>query len=346
MLQEHLIYKAESAFGTWALPDKWLRVDEANVQSARESVKLRTTGMGRDLTLVVPGAKPVNGPIRMPWWFTGIGTLLRSFMRDEAVTNVIAGVDDHGLLFDDNLALQSVSMQQQHSASVARNVLGGVVSKATFSFIPKDAVRLALDLEAKDDSVAGATWDFDGSASPAVITPAAYPALDRPFMFYDVTVTIGGTPAFNDTTNKLSISGGTVHKLLKKVEIAIDNGVDTDGFGLAAPDPTRQDIAPGDRMTSVSIDRNWADLDVTLSNNWRAGTAFALGLDVIGKVITGGNKYELHLVVPALILDAAQHPALAGGQGQRTQTATGEATGHPTLGKSFGLWIRTSEATF
>lgn len=343
-MTQHLIYSREAAFGTWVTPATWLPVDEANVQSQREQVELRLTGSGRDLRQSVLGAKPVNGPLVLPWHFTGIGGILASFLRSVTTVEVVAStVYTHSLLFDDTVGLLPLSMQQQYSASVALNILSAVVTSMTISAVAKEKVGLNFALEAKDEALAGGTWDYDGvTSSPAVISSPSYPSVTRPFMFYDGTVQIGGTASIS--SNIISLSGATAYPKTNNFEVGLDLGVDTDGFGITT-DPTQQELWPGDREITVSIERSWTDLSTTLYAAWRAGTPQPMELKFVGPEIDTGHNYEAHIVMPAVVLNPAQLPGVTGSHAKKRQSVSGKATEDATTGHALNIWIKTSEAT-
>src|SRR3989304_4794346 len=86
--------------------------------------------------------------------------------------------------------------QTQLTDTVGFNYLSCIFNTLTISAKAEEEVKLAPGLIAKDEALCGDVWDFDGSASPALITPADYPdPLLRPFMFHNGALIIGGTPS-------------------------------------------------------------------------------------------------------------------------------------------------------
>ena len=345
MALPHFIFSREAAFGTWVTPTKWLPVDSSEIGGEREVVPLRTTGAGRAPYLHVLGAKPVTGPMSCPWWGTQIGPMLAAFLRDSAVTAVDTGVYDHGMAYDDSIGLLGLSIQQQYTSSLAINVLSAVPNQLTLTAVQKEKVLMAWEFVAKDEVRSGATWDYNGGAAPAVISSPSYPAVLRPLMFYDAGVSIGGTPSWNGTTKKLSVSGGTAYPKIDNIQIVVNHNIDAEAFGLAKPDPTIQEAEHGNRDITVSFDISWSDYATTFYDNARAGTAMALVLDMVGATITGAHKHEAHLIVPSVFFDPNKLPPLTGEQARKKRTITGRAQMDATTGKDFGVWLRTSEAT-
>jgi hypothetical protein len=288
----------------------------------------------------------VSGSVALPWWGTLIGPILRSFMLTTVATTVTTGVYDHGLLFDDASSVLGLSIQQQYTSAVAINALSAVVNQMTITAAQKAAVQIGLDLIAKDEAKAGGTWDYDGTTgSPAVLGTPSYPTILRPLMFYDAAVTINGTPSLNGSTKKISVAGGTAYPKVDNVVITIANNLDAEGFALASPDPTVQELYPGDRDITVSFDISWSDYATTFYDAARAGTAMAFVLDIIGPTIAAANKHEAHIIIPSLFFDVTKLPPLEGPQSRKKRTVTGKAQLDSVTGVDFGIWIRSSEAT-
>lgn len=345
----HVIYSRESTFGTWVTPAKWLPVNECDVQSTREILDDQLTGAAsRGLYGTLLGGKAVNGPLKCPWHLVNIGSILRSFMCSIATTNPYAGVYDHALLFDDTAGMVGLSMQQQHKYvsgagnNLAINVLSAIVSSLKINMASKETVGLEFEFEAKDEAKAGGTWDYNGGASPSILTTPAYSAVTGHFMFYNATVVLGGTPAI--AGGKLSVSGGTTYAKIGNLTIGVDNGLDAEGFGLTT-DPTRQEIWPGDRKITADFEISWTDLLTTFYDAWRAKTQIALLVDLVSATtIASTYKYEAHICIPGLVLDPAKLPAISGTKEKRKQSVSGRAQIDATTSKDFGIWIRTSEA--
>lgn len=344
-MEEHIVFSRESSFGTWVTPAKAIPVSEAGIQSARETIKAAVTGTGRGRWAAWRGAKPVAGPLKMPFWPVGVGTILSTFLTDVAATSVAGGVYDQGLLPNDAAAHKGLSIQQIYSAAVALNVLSAYVNSMTLTAAIKESAQIEFEMEAKDEALAGGTWDYNGGASPAIVSVPAYAALSlRPFIFYDAVIVAGGTASLNDAQNKIAIAGGTTYSKIENLEIGMSLNLDTDGFGLAQ-DPTRQSLAPGERVISAKFDIDWTDLSTTFYSAWRAGSELALHASFIGPLITGSYYYEAHIIIPALHFDAVPLPSIAGEKGRRKQTVTGEAVTEATTGYDINVWLRTSEAT-
>ena len=344
-MQEHVVFSKESSFGSWMTPARAIPVTEAGIQSAREQIKAAVTGTGRGRWAAWQGAKPVAGPLNMPFWPVGVGTILSTFLADVAATSVAGGVYDQGMLPDDAAGHDGLSIQQIYSDAVALNILSAYVNTFTLTAAVKETAQIAFEMEAKDEALAEGTWDHDGSASPAIVSVPAYAALSlRPFIFYDATIVAGGTASLDDTENKIEIAAGTTYSQIENLEIGMAFNLDTDGFGLTT-DPTRQSLVPGERVISAKFDIDWSELSTTFYSAWRAGSELALYAKFVGPLITGSYYYEGHIIIPALHFESVPLPPISGDKGRRKQSVAGEAVTEATTGYDVNVWLRTSEAT-
>lgn len=335
---QHLVYSPETVFGTWVTPVVALPIETEDIGTAREMLDLRTTGSCRSLFDRVLGAKSVNGGMTTYWWQADIGSLLKTFLRDVDTS----GAGDpwtHAFLFNDAVGLLGNSIQKIYKTSataLAQNILSATVSTFTVTAASKEKVVLAFTFEAKDEALAGGTWDYDGSASPAIVTPS-YTATTRPYMFYDARVSWGGTASIS--SNKITIAAGTDYAKIMNLEVIADLAPDTDGFGLTE-DPTRQEVWPGNREINVSFDISWTDYAATFYDAARAGTAMALELDLS---ISAGR--EAHVIVPAVVFEPNKLPPLTGDSAKKVLSLTGKGKIESVTGVDYNLWFESGEAT-
>lgn len=331
---QHFIYSPETVYGTWVTPAKAVPVEESSLVGEREALDLRITGSCRSLYNRVLGAKPVSGSVKMPFPASYIGSWFKTFMRDTATTG--AGPYVHTFLFDDTLQPLGISIQQRHTASVAVNFLSCVTGSMTITGATKAPVALEFALQGKDEALAGGTWEYDGSASPAVIASPTYATRVRPFMFYDAAILIGGTPSI--ASKIISVAAGTAYTKVLSAKVTVDLGLDTDGYGLVA-DPTRQEIPAQSREITVELEISWTDYSTVLYSAARAGTAMAF----VWNMVAGAN--EAHIIVPALFFDPVKLPSITGAADKKTITLTGKAIYDTVTSQSFNLWLKTGEAT-
>ena len=332
----HFLYAPETVFGTWVTPTKALPIEESTLQAEREAIDLRLSGSCRSLYYRALGAKPVGGTVKLPFPAASVGTWFKTFLRDTATSG--SGPYTHAFLFDDTLNPLGISVQQQYTATLGQNFLSCVTTSVTFTGTVKESVQLEFSLLAKDEALAGGTWDYNGGASPALVANpgALYATRARPFMFYDAGITIGGTPAIADKI--ISVTGGTAYAKALNVKVSIELNADADGYGLAA-DPTRQEIPAQDRDITVDLELSWTDYSTVLYSAARAGTPLAFTWNLVA-----GNN-EAHIIIPALFLDPAKLPNLTGSSAKQTISLTGKAVLDTVTGHSFNLWLKNGEAT-
>jgi len=337
---EHFLYSPETAFGTWVTPARGIPVESAGLTGGREVIDLGVTGSCRAPYLHVLGAKALAFNLVTPWWNSHIGSILKTFLRDTATTG---GGDPytHGFVPDDTTGLLGISIQQHFNGTLAQNTLSAVASSWTIAAAVKEQVRLTFAFIAKDEARVGEDWEYGGGASPSLVANpgSLYPAIARPLMFYDATLTVSGTPSYNDTTNVISVSGGLAYAKALSCEIALNNNVDADGFGLTN-DPTVKEVWPQAREVTVTFEMSWTDYSTTLYDAARAGTAMAFQLDLVG---TGDD--EGHVIVPSVFFNPMELPPISGDKAKRTVTLTGRAQYDSVTGQSFNAWIKSPEAT-
>ncbi len=337
----HFIYSPETVFGTWVTPTKGIPIETEDIGSAREMLDLRTTGSCRALYDRVLGAKAVNGSFTTYLWQSYIGSILKTFMLGTATT----GSGDpytHSFIFDDSVGLLGLSIQKIYKASATtsgQNVLSAVVNSFTITAAAKEKVVLAFGLEAKDEGLAGDTWDYDGGACPALVANPStlYPAVARPYMFYDARVSWGGTCAL--ASNIVTVTSGVDYAKIANLEIVVDMGADTDGYGLTS-DPTRLEIWPQAREITVNFDISWTDYASTFYDAARAGTGMALELDLA----ISANR-EFHVIVPKVVFDPNKLPPLSGDSAKKMLSLTGKAVKEATSAVDFNIWFESAEAT-
>lgn len=344
MATEHFLYAAESAFGTWVTPNKAIETNSVDIGSEREVIDLRQTGAMRGIKQRILGAKGVGGSISTPWHIAGIGTILKQFLRDTATTG--SGPYVHGFLIDEENPLLGLSIQKVYrEGQTALNILSAITNTWTITAANKEIVQLEFAKLAKDEAVVGNNWDYDGSATPTYVSNPGtlYPALNRPFVFYDCEISIGGTPSLNATTKVISLSGATAYAKILTATITLDNGLDAEGYGVTQ-DPTRQEIWPGNREITVTFDISWTDYSETFYDAARSGSPLAFELEMVGPAISGGNAKGA-VVIPSLFFDINKLPPISGEQGRRIVTVSGKAQEDTVTGKDFNIWIESEESS-
>ncbi|HLF28228.1 MAG TPA: hypothetical protein VJG32_18005 [Anaerolineae bacterium] len=344
---EHLVYSAETEFGSWVTPTRAIAVDDANWDSERAVDEQPTTGSGRAPYLHVLGAKPVTGGFTTRWWVANIATLFGQFMRDFQTTTPAGATDarDHGFLYDDEQNPLGLSVQKIYTSTLARNILSAIPNQVTLSFAAKEAAKLIFDAPAKDIVRAEQLWDSLGTASDAVIASPTYPAVRRPLYFYDAQITIGGTPSLDLATNKIAIADGDVVTKVHNIQVVINHNLDTDAFSLMR-DPTILELVWGARNIQITLDVSWSDYATDLYDAAHAGEAMALDIDLRhSDEIEAGFNYEGHVVVPSLFFDPMKLPNIGGDKARKTVSLTARAQQDPITARDINVWIRSAEAS-
>lgn len=346
-MTQHFLFSSRAAFGTWDAPDKAVEIISSGIGGQRERIDGRYTGAGRALRRRFRGAKAASGQLQCAFWPNSVGFLLASWMRDVAATQPddvgSPTVYDHGFFFDDDLDLMSVCLQQQYTPTIGVNVLSAVINQLTLKAAKKDVAQLTFDVAAKDTARCGQNWDYNGTASPALISPTSlYPTFVRPFMFYDAEVIVGGTVSLDDIENKIEISGGTTYSQVENVEITVNANLDTDAFA-DTQDPTVQSLRPGNRDVAVKFDIDWAQAAAAFYDAWMAGTQAALQLNLVSGAIDGSYNYEAHVVVPLIDYSEAPVPDLSGDHARKVQNVAAVGLYEDTALTDFGLWLRTTD---
>jgi hypothetical protein len=344
MATKHFLYSAESAFGTWVTPAKAIEVNSVDIGSEREVIDLRQTGAMRGIKQRVLGAKGVGGSISTPWHVDGISTILKQFLRDTATTTNDGYI--HGFLIDEENPLLGLSIQKVYrEGATALNILSAIVNTWTITAASKEIVQLEFAMLAKDEALVGDNWDYDGSATPTYVSNPGtlYPALNRPFIFSDGQISLGGTPSLNATTKIISLSGATAYAKVLTATITLDNGLDAEGYGITQ-DPTRQEIWPGNREITVTFDISWTDYSETFYDAARAGTPLAFEFAMVGPELNGTTA-KANVVIPSLFFDINKLPPISGEQGRHIITVSGKAQEDTVTGKDFNVWMENDEAT-
>jgi len=257
-------------------------------------------------------------------------------------------VYDHAFQFDDDADLLSLCLQQQYGPPFGSiNVLSAVVNTLTLKAAKKDLVYLTFDMPAKDAARCGQNWAYSKTpiASPDEIDPTGLTpdVVPRPFVFSDALITVGGT--FVLTDGKIVVTGGTAYSQIENVEIKVSSGVDTDAFGDTR-DPTVQSLRPGDRATTATFDIDWRQASTDFYDAWMDHDQAILEVALQSDLIEDTYYYEAHLALPLLDFGKAPPPDLSGAQGRKIQKVEGVGTYGGAGAHCFGLWLRTTDASY
>ena len=347
---EHFGVAAESAWGAWATPDTFYRIDSFSKDPGRATIEGRYTGFHRALVQMWPGAKAPSGSLRLAAWGELLGLLLLAAQLPDVTTTQPdeAGnptVYEHAFLPKDDEPIRSLSAQAQYSGSVGVNILGMVLDKLTISVKAGEAAMIEADWVAKDEAPCDGTWDHDGSSSPALVASPTYVSNTiRPLIFYDASVITGGTVSQDPTTKQLSIAGGTTRTLIESLEITLENNADARPF--LQPDPTPGNVVAGNRSITGQFDFDMSTVDPVWYNAMRAGTQMALQLALAGQIISTTYKRALVLTLPLIHITNAPFPDISGSQDRRIQQVQFTAVQDGTVNTDIGVTVRDTQESY
>ena len=333
---KHIIYAVEPSYSTWQIPTIAIPVETEDIGNAQEMLDLRDTGYNSGLTMRIGGAKPVNGGISFKAWQAGIASWISTILQDVDSS----GASDpytHAMLVDESIETGSLSIQKKLTAALGHNILSAKIGQMVISVPAKGVAVFKFTMEAKDEVLTGGTWEYDGSAAPAIIASPVYAALARPYIFSDSTINIGGTPSI--ANNKISIATPVAYPKVSNVEITFDVGLDADGYGNTT-DKTRQEITKGDRGITVTFDISWTDYSTTLIDAIRSNTAMAFEM-----ALSASANRELNVVIPSFVFDPNELPPTEGANPRQMLSLTAAAQYDPITAKDFNLWLTSAEAT-
>lgn len=339
---EHIIVAQETVFGTWVTPTVAFPSTKGNHTIGRNYIPKRYTGSSRTLRNNFQGSKSPSGSLEMDLWPENMGV----FFKAAGLSNISSAQPDaansptvyrHAMLLEATNLLDSLSLQFQRSASAATNILSAIIEQIVIKASKEEVATIAMDFLCKDEAAAGGTWDYDGSASPAVIASPTYIASTlTPFRYFDAAITLGGTPSL--TGNEYSIAGGVAQAKIEAIQITIKNNLDQAHF--LTSDPTPGVIHAQNFEVSVQLDLDQSTLDSTFYDHARAGTRAAINLDFVGAIISDDETYELSITLPEVSFEEANWPELSGDQARRVQSASGMAIEHPATAHAIGVVIQ------
>ena len=252
---------------------------------------------------------------------------------------------DHGFLPGDTLPLSTLSIQAQYSATHAVNYLGVVIDKLTIACKAGEIATLACDWKARDEALAGDTWDYDGqTASPAVIGSPAYVSRSiPPFVFAGASLITGGTVSQDPTTKQLSVAGGTPVTRIESAEISLENQVELPVY-LGAPTPGGG-IAQA-RTVAVTFEQDMSVIDPQFYHDYRAGNQLALQLQFIGPLIEGSLRRKAVFTLPRISFDEADWPEISGSRDRRVRSIKATGVEDPALGVDIGVTLTDTQASY
>lgn len=329
---EHFMFGEETTYGTWVAPDKALPVISATVAPEAPLLIDEATGGGRGRRDGAPGAIAVSGDVETYLYPTQLGWLLRSVFATRAVTGT--GPYVNKFLIDDDVALDSFSLQKRYSAATAESIRGAKITRIQISARTREFAMCSLGFVGKDATINGSTWS-DGSAAPAVLTPTYPASMPEAFKFYQGEIIFGGTVA--ETSGELVVTGGAAEVDFDNIELEMNFNVGTDAYGVNVGDRTIQTADEGRRELAVRFDPNFDTNPSAYYTDWKAGTPAVIQLHFI----QGTN--ELRIVLPNVKYETGALPELNAEYGLKRFTVEGIPLLDQTLDRDVGMTITTTE---
>lgn len=332
MPAEHILFAEQTTdWTTWTAPNKAIPVTNFAPALGLGYVDHRATGSGRALVRSWLATKEVSGSLSMAGWETYLGYFVKQALLHDTAVNTPAGATtarEHGFLPKDDTLPNGLSIQALRNGA-AQNFKGVLINRLTFNCQSGEALTLDMDWIARDEAPAGGTWLDDGSAAPSALTPAYFPTSVPAFMFYGAQLFVGGTPTLDPVKKTYSITGGTEYPLIDMAEVAIENNLDAKIlWGLKVP----RNIIGGDRAVTGRFDMDQSALNDAFYQMARDGTRATLRLLFTGSVIESTITSELEIVLPNVVFQEADLPAVQGSNERRMQsvnfTAIADSNGY------------------
>lgn len=348
-LNQHIGLRRETAWGTWNAPNVFIPFTSFEPDAGWESIEPAVTGSGRALRTRIRGAKTPAASLALPFWYERMGWLLIAMGLYDVATTTPGGATLarlHGFLPNNAQNPASLSFQAQYNASNAINMKGGVITAATITVTNKGTIDFAGDLLGEDMALAGGNWT-DGTSSPAVIGSVSYfGGAINPFTAFDVSVSIGGTPTLNDTTNVISVSGGTPNVTLEALELSIENNGSVQHLLNQRRNPGS--VWLGSRRTSLTMDVDWSTPDMTFYNYLESGTTFPVVITVTAAAnsIETSFAHQLQIVMPRCAVNMGNPPAVQGSLDRPSQSVELVAMELDTVGADLNIILQDTTTSY
>lgn len=340
--KEHFAYALESTWGTYVTPTKAFA---ARRVSGNPKVNYETpdeTGAGRAQAGVYQLERAVQGTIEASLRPENVASLFKTILGSVVSTQqATSAAYRHKMLPDDTTEIGSFSGQIARANGTTVAFRGATVKTLRIQAEAKQVARFAIDYVAKDFAAIAGTW-ADGTAAPATAVTFAslYPASPRaePLKFFQGTILLGGTKAI--TGGEIIVTGGAAQIGVRRCEIAIDEGTETDDFNITT-DPTIQSAQATKRKITATLDIDQKIAVGTFRDAHLAGTDMVLTLDFTGPIIASTYPFLFRAVLPVLKVTDSPEADVDGGQGLKRVTveltafADDSLAGTPDIGIVF-----------
>lgn len=334
---EHFMFARETALGTWVAPDEALPVKAVTVKGEQPLMTADVTGGGRGERPGAVGQITVAGSIQTLLYPQTLGHLIRGAMTARQKSSAGTGFRNK-LLFDDDVAFDSYSMQKRYKADLAESIRGAKITGLTIGCRTKEFATCTMEVRGKDSTITGGEWS-DGTGAPAVVNPVPYPAtyLDA-FKFYQGVMRFGGSVV--NTAGELVVSGGSPKNDLENIDVVCNFNMGTDAFGVNLGDRTQQTIDEGAREITVRFEPNFDTSGNSYYLGWKNGEPAVIELYFLGPEYETGIPFEAKITLPHVIYSDGGTPELNRSYGLKRHTVEGKAYVDPVLNLDFGLVLQ------
>ena len=306
-LDAQIGYVQESTYGTAVTVDSFVEFIEEDLTNMQEFAQGTGMRVGQRMDYAdrrVLVKQEVGGSFTVEGQTKGLGKLIEAAFGGTGASNQIAATDAYQQLFTPTATdpLDSYTIQK------GIPLLGGGASQPhTFTGM----VCSGFELSAGNAAIPTLKFNWLGKAvvTGTALASASYPASVAELSFIHGAVTVGGTVTVPTTT--ALASGGTATANIRDVNLAWDNGLDTDGFNFGAAGSRSRINALGKRSLTGSMTVEYDSN--TLRDAWLNQTDLAIVLTFKTAVaIEAANFPTLQITIPLVRLEG-EIPSTAGG---------------------------------
>lgn len=273
-------FKAETTWGTYAVPTRFLEFRDESMSLASERIEgeaIRTANRVQRTGRWAANRKGVGGDVSFEVLSKGFGLIFEHMLGSNTITTPAGGTlaRDQTIVIGD-LYGKSLTVQ------VGRPDVTGTVQPFSYTGCKVASWELSNDV----DGVLMLTCTFDGKDEDTTqaLASASFAAADELFFFTGGVVTIAA--GAYDVRN-ITISG--------------DNGLQTDRYFLRGSSLKKEQIPTGPIEITGSMEAEFDGL--TAYNRFVNGTVAALTATWTGSLIEGALNYSVTVTMPNVRFD-------------------------------------------
>lgn len=269
--KSQLGYKAETTFGTYIAPDKWVEFLSENITADFERISSQAWRAGQRVESELrwkAGRTNVSGTINAELQSKSLGGLFKAAFGTSVITTPGGGTlsRDHTYTLGDTVG-DSLTIQ------LGRELRDQTVQPFSYLGCKVNGFHLSCDV----GGLAQTSYDIFGRAEDTAtgLVAASYPTTLETFSFVEGAVTVGGTAT-----------------PVRQATFDLDNRMNTDDYAFGSK--LRRDVPePANREAGGTLDADWTSM--TAYNRFVNGTMAALTLIFTGSIIEAAIAYKLSL---------------------------------------------------